>query len=60
MNTGVTMYQNQLKQVKVTILSNQQVRTDRNIPNNKPGIIIRDNGKGTYMFLDVVISEIEI
>ena len=29
---------------KVTILWNQQVQTDRNIPNNKPDIIIRDNG----------------
>jgi hypothetical protein len=30
---------------KVTILSKQQVQTDRTIPNNKPDIIIRDNGK---------------
>ena len=28
---------------KVTILGNQQVRTDRTIPNNKPDIIIRDD-----------------
>ena len=28
---------------KVTILWNQQVQTDRTIPNNKPDIIIRDN-----------------
>jgi len=27
---------------KVTILWNQQVQTDRTIPNNKPDIIIRD------------------
>jgi len=33
-------------QGKYTILSNQQVQTDRNIPNNKPDIIIRDNVKG--------------
>jgi hypothetical protein len=26
------------------------------IPNNKPDIIIRDNEKGTYMLIDVVIS----
>ena len=32
---------------KVTILWNQQVQTDRTIPNNKPDIIIRDNEKGT-------------
>ena len=31
----------------VTILCNQQVQTDRTIPNNKPDIIIRDNEKGT-------------
>jgi hypothetical protein len=27
------------------------------IPNNKPGIIIRDNEKGTSMLIDVAISE---
>ena len=32
---------------KVTILWNQQVQTDRTIPNNKPNIIIRDNEAGT-------------
>jgi len=32
---------------KVTILWNQQVQTDRTIPNNKPDIIIRDNEKRT-------------
>jgi len=41
---------------KVTILWNQQVQTDRNIPNKKPDITIRDNEKGTYMLIDVVIS----
>ena len=41
---------------KVTILWNQQVQTDRTIPNNKPDIIIRDNGKGTFMLIDVAIS----
>jgi hypothetical protein len=40
---------------KVTILWNQQVQTDRNIPNNKPDIIIRDNEKGTYMLIGVAI-----
>ena len=35
---------------------NQQVQTDRTIPNNKPDIIIRDNGKGTCMLIDVAIS----
>jgi len=42
---------------KVTILWNQQVQTDRTIPNNKPDIIIRDNEKGVRMLTDVAISE---
>jgi hypothetical protein len=37
-------------------LWNQQVQTDRTIPNNKPDIIFRDNEKGTCMLIDVVIS----
>jgi len=41
---------------KVTILWNQQIQTDRTIPNNKPDIIIRGNEKGTYMLIDVAIS----
>ena len=41
---------------KVTILWNQQVQTDRTIPNNKPDIIICDNEKGTCMLIDVAIS----
>ena len=40
---------------KVTILWNQQVRTDRTIPNNKPDIIIRDNKQGTCMLIYVEI-----
>jgi hypothetical protein len=31
---------------KVAILWNEQVQTDRTIPNNKPDILIRDNEKG--------------
>ena len=53
------MYQNQQKQARggtVTILWNQQVQTDRIIPNNKPDIIIRDNEKRTCMLIDVAIS----
>jgi len=38
------------------MLWNQQVQTDRTIPNNKPDIIIRDNEKVTYMLIDVAIS----
>ena len=41
---------------KVTILWNQQVQTDRTIPNNKPDIIIRDNKQGTCMSVDVAVS----
>jgi len=37
-------------------LWNQQAQTDRNIPNNKPDIIILDNEKGTCMLIDVAIS----
>jgi hypothetical protein len=40
---------------KVTILWNQQVQTDRTIPNNKPDIIIRDDEKGTCMLIDIAI-----
>jgi len=40
----------------ITILWNQQVQTDRTIPNNIPDIIIRDNEKGTCMLIDVAIS----
>jgi len=40
----------------VTILWNQQVQTDRAIPNNKPDITIRDSEKGTCMLIDVAIS----
>ena len=55
----MNMCQNQQKQVKeaqVTILCNQQVQTDRTIPNNKPDIIVRDNEKETCMLIDVAIS----
>ena len=41
---------------KVTILWNQQVQTDRTIPNNKPDITIRDNEKTTCILIDVSIS----
>jgi hypothetical protein len=32
------------------------VQTDRNIPNNKPDIIIRDNEETTCMLIDVAVS----
>ena len=41
---------------KVIIMWNQQVQTDRTIPNNKPDIIIRDNEKRTCMLIDAAIS----
>jgi hypothetical protein len=37
---------------------NQQVQTDRTIPNDKPDIIICDNENGTCMLIDVAISEV--
>jgi hypothetical protein len=40
---------------KVTILWNQQIQTDRTIPNNKPDIVICDYEKGTCMLIDVEI-----
>jgi hypothetical protein len=40
---------------KVTIMWNQQVQTDRTIPNNKPDIVIRDNEKGSCMLIDIPI-----
>jgi len=40
---------------KVTVLWNQQVQSDRTIPNNKPDIIIRDDEKRTCMFMDIAI-----
>ena len=41
---------------KVPILWNEQVQTDRTIPNNKPDIVIRVNEKGTCMLVDVEIT----
>jgi hypothetical protein len=41
---------------QVTMLWNQQVQTDRTIPNNKPDIIICNNEKVTCMLLGVAIS----
>jgi hypothetical protein len=38
---------------KITKLWNQQVQTDRTIPNDKPDIVIRENEKGTCMLIDV-------
>jgi hypothetical protein len=40
---------------KVTVLWNQQVQTDRTIPNSKPDIIIRDNEERTCTPIDVAI-----
>jgi hypothetical protein len=45
-------------QVKVTILSSQQVQTDRNIPNNKTDITIRDNERGTCMYVCMLIDDV--
>ena len=40
---------------EVAILWKQQERTDRNFPNNKPGIIIRDNKQGICLLINVAI-----
>ena len=45
-----------IDECKLTILWNQQVRTDITIPNSKPDIINRDNKIGTCMLIDVAIS----
>jgi len=37
----------------VAILWNEQVNTDRIVPSNKLGTIIRDGDKGTYMLIYV-------
>jgi hypothetical protein len=41
---------------KIIILWNQQVQTDRTIPNNKSNIIIRDNEKRICMLIEIEIS----
>ena len=41
---------------KMTIPCNQQVQTDRTIPNNKPDIIIRDTEQRTCMLIDAANS----
>ena len=41
---------------RVAVFCNQQMQTDRTIPNKKPDIIIRDNEKGPCMVIDVAIS----
>jgi len=58
-NNGTNMSQNQQTKGQggsAIILWNQQLQTDRTIPNNKPNIIIRDNGKRTCILIDVAIS----
>ena len=54
----MTMYQKSVEtshEGKITIVWNQQVRTDRIIPNDKLENIIRHNKKGTCMLIDVAI-----
>ena len=55
-NTDMNMYRKSVETSKGGILWNQQVQTDRTIPNNKPDIIIRNNEAGTCMLIDVAIS----
>ena len=42
--------------MKVAVLWNQQVQTDRTTPNNKVNNIMHDDEKGTCMIIDVAIS----
>ena len=44
------------KSLETSQEGNQQVHTDRTIPNKEPDILIRDNEKGTCMLIDVAIS----
>lgn len=41
---------------KVTILRNQEMKTDRTVPNSKPDIIIHDNEAGTCLLVDIATS----
>ena len=45
-----------VEKLYVTVLWNQQVQSDRAIPNNKPDIVIHVNEKGTCMLIDVAVS----
>ena len=40
----------------VIILCNQQVQTDRNIPNNKMDMLMHENEEGTFTLIGVAIS----
>jgi len=51
-----TKLSRQSHEIKVTILWNERVQTDRTIPNKKLDIIICDNGKGTCLLIGVAIS----
>jgi hypothetical protein len=44
-----------IHEIKVNMLCNQQVRTDRTVSKNKLSNIIRDNEKGTRMLIDVAV-----
>jgi hypothetical protein len=45
------------RESRVNMFWNQQVQTDRTIPNNKLDIIVRDNGeKRTCLLRDIAIS----
>jgi hypothetical protein len=42
------------REIKINILWNRQVQTDRTIPKKKPDVIIRNNENGTRKFIDVI------
>ena len=50
------MHGTTIKKGKLHILWNQQIQTNRTIPNNKTDIIIHDFEKGIYVLIDVTVS----
>jgi hypothetical protein len=45
-----------IHKVKLTILWNEPLKNDRNIPDNKPDVISHDHENGTCMLLHPAIS----
>ena len=53
---GLTKSVGTSHEVKLILLWNQKVKTDRTNPNNKPAIIVPDNEKGTCLQIDTTFS----
>jgi hypothetical protein len=59
MDNAITKYEDEVETsrcVKVTILWNQQLQTDRTNPNNTQDIIIDDNERGTILLKEFAVS----